>query len=1024
MTSDPDRFTQVIMKDSPLTSEPIVSASNGWRDLSSGMSNESIVVRGARVHNLKNVDFEIPHNTLTVVTGVSGSGKSSLAFDTIYAEGQRRYVESLSAYARQFLERIEKPDVDLIDGISPAIAIRQKNSTRNPRSTVATATEIYDYLRLLFARVGRTFCINCGTEVKKDSVDEVFAALSELPEGTRFNILFPVTPAIPAESQKRNLPPKKLRGRVKPILQPSNEISGTLKDRLAELRRRGFNRLYQNGNIYEFSTPESLLELNFAEPVFVLVDRIVLAPDQRTRIVDGLEIGYREAGEAVFEIVPRDDSPRRQLRFSQRFECKNCGRTYEEPEPRLFSFNNPFGACQRCQGFGNTIDFDLNLVIPNQLLTLNEGAIEPWTKPKYRAFQTELKRFAKTHGIPLNVPWCDLDEDQRALVLQGQGKFPGVTGFFALLERKKYKLHVRVFLSRYRGYATCQDCRGQRLRAEARNVKINGKNICDVTALTVEEAAKFIADVKLTPQQTAIAEKILDEIRDRLGFLNSVGLEYLTLDRPASTLSGGESQRIQLATSLGSRLVGALYVLDEPSIGLHSRDTDRLVRILHELRDLGNTILVVEHDPEVMAASDRIVDLGPGAGELGGKIIATGTFGEISRNTHSLTGRYLSHNLSIPIPSSRRKSVGELRLTGARANNLKNLNVTIPLGMLVAITGVSGSGKSTLVHDVLYKAVSAATGSAEVGSAGGLFQRLEGGELIREAILVDQSPIGRTPRSNPVTYIKAFDSIRELFATLPEAQKRGYSAGHFSFNVPGGRCEACQGDGTVTVEMQFLADVELICEECRGTRYKPSVLEVRYKGKNIHDVLNLTVKEALQFFSGVPKITDKLRVLDEVGLGYLRLGQSATTLSGGEAQRMKLAAHLTPRSREDHGSRSGEDENGARTRKSLARRTLYIFDEPTTGLHFDDVSKLLAAFRRLIDAGGSIIVIEHNLDVIKAADWVIDLGPEGGDRGGEIVTEGTPEIVARNKKSHTGQWLSRILSKNGNLQSNGGAPRP
>ena len=979
------------------------------------MSNESIVVRGARVHNLKNVDFEIPHNTLTVVTGVSGSGKSSLAFDTIYAEGQRRYVESLSAYARQFLERIEKPDVDLIDGISPAIAIRQKNTTRNPRSTVATATEIYDYLRLLFARVGKTFCINCGTEVKKDTVDEVFAALSDLPEGTRFNVLFPVIQTTPQPTADK----RAKRGRAKAAAKTNGGLSDQLKERLGELRRRGFNRLYQNGNIFEFSTPESLLELNFAEPVFVLVDRIVFAPDQRARIVDALEIGYRESGEAIFEIVLRDESPRSQLRFSQRFECKTCGRKYEEPEPRLFSFNNPYGACQRCQGFGNTIDFDLNLVIPNPLLTLNDGAIEPWTKPKYRVFQTELKRFAKMHGVPLDVPWSDLDEDQRLLVLHGEGKFPGITGFFSLLERKKYKLHVRVFLSRYRGYATCQDCQGQRLRAEARNVKINGKNVCDVTAVTVEQAARFIADIKLTAQEAGIAEKILEEIRDRLGFLNSVGLEYLTLDRTASTLSGGESQRIQLATSLGSRLVGALYVLDEPSIGLHSRDTDRLVRILHELRDLGNTILVVEHDPEVMAASDRIVDLGPGAGELGGKIIAAGTYGEISRNTQSLTGRYLSHNLAIPIPSSRRKASGQLRLIGARANNLKNITVTIPLGMLVAITGVSGSGKSTLVHDVLYKATAAVTGSTDAGSAAGLFQRLEGGELIKEVILVDQSPIGRTPRSNPVTYIKAFDAIRELFASLPEAQKRGYSAGHFSFNVPGGRCEACQGDGTVTVEMQFLADVELTCEECRGTRYKPSLLEIRYKGKNIHDVLNLTVKESLQFFSGVPKITDKLRVLEEVGLGYLRLGQSATTLSGGEAQRMKLAAHLTPRAGDGRGNREEECEKGSRSRRSAARRTLYIFDEPTTGLHFDDVSKLLAAFRRLIEAGGSLIVIEHNLDVIKAADWVIDLGPEGGARGGEVVATGTPEAIARNKKSHTGQWLARVLLKNGNSSSNG-----
>src|SRR5690348_5134662 len=969
------------------------------------MSNDSIVVRGARVHNLKNVDFEIPHNTLTVVTGVSGSGKSSLAFDTIYAKGQRRYVESLSAYARQFLERIEKPDVDLIDGISPAIAIRQKNTTRNPRSTVATATEIYDYLRLLFARIGKTFCINCGTEVKKDTVDEVFAALSGLPEGMRFNVLFPVLPTAPQTGADS----KRKRGRAKVSGNMNGGLSDQLKDRLGELRRRGFNRLYQNGNIFEFSTPESLLELNFAQPVFVLVDRIVFASDQRARIVDAMEIGYRESGEAIFEIVPRDESPRRQLRFSQRFECKTCGRKYEEPEPRLFSFNNPYGACQRCQGFGNTIDFDLNLVIPNPLLSLSDGTIEPWTKPKYRVFQTELKRFAKIHGIPLDVPWCDLEEDQRLLILHGEGKFPGITGFFSLLERKKYKLHVRVFLSRYRGYATCQDCQGQRLRAEARNVKIQGKNICDITAMTVEQAGRFMADLQLNPQQAAIADKILEEIRDRLGFLNSVGLEYLTLDRTASTLSGGESQRIQLATSLGSRLVGALYVLDEPSIGLHSRDTDRLVRILHELRDLGNTILVVEHDPEVMAASDRIVDLGPGAGELGGKIIAAGTYGEISLNTQSLTGRYLSHNLAIPIPSSRRKASGELRLIGARANNLKNINVTIPLGMLVAITGVSGSGKSTLVHDVLYKATAAVTGSTDAGSAAGLFQRLEGGELIKEVILVDQSPIGRTPRSNPVTYIKAFDAIRELFASLPDAKKRGFSSGHFSFNIPGGRCEVCQGDGTVTVEMQFLADVELVCEECKGTRYKPTVLEVRYRGKNIHEVLNLTVKEALRFFAEAPKVTEKLRSLEEVGLGYLRLGQSATTLSGGEAQRMKLAAHLQPASREA-GRGGGE---------KMKRRLLYIFDEPTTGLHFDDVSKLLAAFRRLIEAGGSIVVIEHNLEVIKTADWVIDLGPEGGNRGGKIIGVGPPEAIAKLPGSYTGKYLARVLHANGASRSNG-----
>ena len=963
------------------------------------MSNESITVRGARVHNLKNIDFEIPHNTLTVVTGVSGSGKSSLAFDTIYAEGQRRYVESMSAYARQFLERIEKPDADVIDGIAPAVAIRQKNTTRNPRSTVATATEIYDYLRLLFARVGRTYCRNCGRQVQKDTVDEVADRVLALGEGTRVQAFFPVQPP-PAPSQ----PAKKKSGRsAKTASTPAADAR--LKERLFELRKRGYNRLFQNGQVFEFSAPESLLDLNFAEPVFVLLDRIAVAPEARARIVDAVEQGYREAGEVLFETAPRDGEPPQRVRFSQRFECKQCNIRYEEPEPRLFSFNNPFGACPRCQGFGNTIDFDLNLVIPNKSLTLAEGAIEPWTKPKYRSLATEMRRYARAAGVPLDVPWQDLTPEQQNFVLSGDGKFWGVRGFFAYLERKKYKLHVRVFLSRYRGYSVCTDCGGLRLRREAREVKIAGRDICQISAMTVEEAAKFFADLQLTPQEMQIAGKLLEEISDRLGYLNEVGLEYLTLDRLASTLSGGEAQRIQLATSLGSRLVGTLYVLDEPSIGLHHRDTQRLIKILHDLRNLGNTILVVEHDPEIMRAADRILDLGPGAGESGGRLIAGGTYQEIRGNPASLTGRYLSGELRIPTPASRRSGNGrKLRLTGARAHNLKKVNVTIPLGLLVCITGVSGSGKSTLVHDVLYNALAAEKGQVTGGPRAEV-DRVTGAEWIDEVVLVDQSPIGRTPRSNPVTYIKAFDAMRELFASLPESKKRGYSAGHFSFNIPGGRCEACQGDGTVTVEMQFLADVELICEECKGRRYKPEVLEVRYHGRNIHEVLNLTVKEALHSFSGVPKIVEKLRVLEEVGLGYLRLGQSATTLSGGEAQRMKLAAHLQPRARDLGRSRSERDKSHP--------RMLYIFDEPTTGLHFDDVSKLLAAFRRLIEAGGSILVIEHNLDVIKTADWVIDLGPEGGARGGEVVVAGTPETVAKTPNSYTGQFLARMLPRNG-----------
>jgi excinuclease ABC subunit A len=969
------------------------------------MSTESIVVRGARVHNLKNIDFEVPHNQLTVVTGVSGSGKSSLAFDTIYAEGQRRYVESLSAYARQFLERIEKPDVDVIDGIAPAVAIRQKNSTRNPRSTVATATEIYDYLRLLFARVGRTFCLQCGAEVKKDTVDEIAAIVLGLPEGTRLNVLFPIHTHRPAAAEQ----PK---GRKKKTEAAATE-SALLKERLFELRKQGFNRLYQQGQVFEFSTPESLLEIDFSRPVFVLVDRLAVASDIRARLVDAVELAYRHSGEVVLETAPLDGEAARHFRFSQRFECKVCRIRYEQPEPRLFSFNNPFGACPRCQGFGNTIDFDMDLVVPDKSKSLAEGAIEPWTKPKYRPLAADLKRYARQNDIPLDVPWRDLTPEQRELIRTGDRRFPGIDGFFAHLERKKYKLHVRVFLSRYRGYALCSQCHGARLRAEARQVRIAGKNICEVCALTVEGAARFFASVRLTPQQAEVADKILIEVRERLKFLNDVGLEYLTLDRLASTLSGGEAQRIQLATSLGSRLVGALYVLDEPSIGLHSRDTKRLVNILHELRDLGNTILVVEHDPEIMKASDRVLDLGPGAGENGGRVVAVGRHDELVRVPGSLTGKYLAGELRIQMPATRRKpGAQQMVIRGARAHNLKNIDVSIPLGMLVAVTGVSGSGKSTLVHDVLYAALAAAKRQLDGAPppAVDLFDAIEGVRLLDEVVMVDQSPIGRTPRSNPVTYIKAFDGIRELFASLPEAQKRGYTAGHFSFNIPGGRCDVCEGDGTVTVEMQFLADVELICEECKGTRFKPGVLEVRYRGRNIHEVLNLTVKEALQFFAAVPRITEKLRVLEEVGLGYLRLGQSATTLSGGEAQRMKLAAHLQPRSLQERTpEKSGTSGNGARRRV----RSLYIFDEPTTGLHFDDVSKLLAAFRRLIDAGGSVLVIEHNLDVIKTADWVIDLGPEGGEKGGCVVAVGPPELIARNKESHTGKWLARILGGNG-----------
>jgi len=955
---------------------------------------------------LKNISCDIPHGKLTVVSGVSGSGKSSLAFDTIYAEGQRRYVESLSSYARQFLERIEKPDVDLIDGLAPAIAIKQKNTTRNPRSTVATATEIYDYLRLLYARCGTVYCVYCDGLVKRDSMDEIAEAILALGEGTRLQALFPVGTAAPeleatAKTTAKPARTTKAGAKGKPAANGGDSPhTETLKARLTELRTSGFNRLYQQGKIVEFSTPESLLELDFTLPVFVLLDRIVVSAENRARIVDAAEIAYREGSEVIFEEVPREENAeRRRHRFSGAFECKSCHRPGKEPEPRLFSFNNPFGACPRCQGFGNTVDFDMNLVIPDKGLSLEDGAIDPWNRPKYRTWFTELKKLAPALGVPLNVPWRELPEPAREIVLRGKGSFEGVFGFFAQMERKKYKLHVRVMLSKYRGYAECPDCRGQRLRAEARSVRINNRNICQATALTIADAKEFFGGLQLSAMQEEIAGPILEEVRARLSFLDAVGLEYLTLDRLASTLSGGEAQRIQLATSLGSRLVGALYVLDEPSIGLHTRDTARLIHILEELRDLGNTILVVEHDADVLRAADHLLDLGPGAGEFGGKLLAEGVLAEIEANPNSLTGRYLSGQISIPVPTRRREPGREkLVLRGAEANNLHGLNVEIPLGLLVAITGVSGSGKSTLVHQVLYRAVARALGQSDGSDPSGVFKSLTGVERLNDVVLVDQTPIGRTPRSNPITYIKGFDLVRELFAAQPEAKRLSLTPGHFSFNVPGGRCNTCEGDGTVTVEMQFLADVELPCEDCNGTRYQSKVLQVEYKGKNIHDVLQLTVKEALRFFAGQTKLLEKLAVLDEIGLGYLRLGQSATTLSGGEAQRVKLAAHLAQ-------VRAAN----ANAKPSQASRVLYILDEPTTGLHFDDVSKLLTAFRKLIDGGGSLIVIEHNLDVIKSADWVIDLGPEGGEGGGRVVAEGTPEEVAGNLLSHTGKWLGRVL---------------
>jgi len=958
------------------------------------MTEEAITVRGARVNNLKNVDFTIPIERLTVVTGVSGSGKSSLAFDTIYAEGQRRYVESLSSYARQFLERMDKPDVDEVRGIPPAIAIRQKNSTRNPRSTVGTQTEVYDYLRLLYARVGITICRVCEREVHKDSPDSAAGeTLAALAEGTRFYVLFPAEAGLRVEPINTNGTGKKSgKGRTTKKSKAQEEAAtGALSRQMVtahvmSLMQRGFTRLYTNGETIELRSPDDYTRVDFKE-VYVLIDRLVARGDLRSRLVDSLQTCFVEGHGTA--LVQTAESEPRTLKFSERFECRYDGTVYAQPEPRLFSFNNPFGACPTCQGFGNTIGLDIDLVIPNPLLSLDEGAIEPWTKPQHEWALVELRRFCGSEGIPTDVPYAELTRAQAKAIVEGKGHWGGIHGFFAWLETKKYKLHVRVFLAKYRGYTRCPECNGGRLRQEARDVRVGERTLPEICRLPVKETAVFFETLTLSDEHTAIADKVLFEVRRRLKFLVDVGLDYLTLDRLASTLSGGEAQRIQLATNLGSALVGALYVLDEPSIGLHPRDSERLIKLLHNLRDIGNTVLVVEHDPDMMRAADHILDVGPAAGELGGRIVFEGDFAGLLKDSATLTGKYLRGEAGIKEPKTRRTvKKKKLVVRGASEHNLKGVDVDIPLEMFVCITGVSGSGKSTLVHDVLFAGLK--KGRGEWQGHVGAFQKLEGGQQIEDVVLVDQSPIGRTPRSNPVTYIKVYDGIREVFAATRDAQAKGFDASHFSFNVPGGRCDVCEGDGTVTVEMQFLADVELVCEECKGTRFKSNVLEVRYRGKSINDVLSMTVREALTFFRDVNKIANKLRVLDEVGLGYVRLGQSATTLSGGEAQRIKLASFLA---------------------KRTGARTLYIFDEPTTGLHFDDINKLLAAFRTLVEAGGSLLVIEHNLDVIKTADYIIDLGPEGGDAGGEVVATGTPEEIMKVKGSHTGRFLKAHLAR-------------
>ncbi|WP_243372845.1 excinuclease ABC subunit UvrA [Geotalea sp. SG265] len=958
------------------------------------MATDKIVIKGACEHNLKCIDVEIPRDQLVVITGISGSGKSTLAFDTIYAEGQRRYVESLSAYARQFLEQMEKPDVESIEGLSPAISIEQKTTSKNPRSTVGTVTEIYDYLRLLFARVGKPHCYNCGKEITAQTVSQMVDQIMTLPAGTKINLLSPM-----------------IRGR-----------KGEYRKELAQLSKDGFARVIIDDAPYDLAD-EITLDKNKKHDIDIVVDRLVVKDGIQRRLADSLatalnhaegivKVAIQEYPKAEGEEPPRTKAKKGKspwqevMLFSESFACIDCGISYPEMTPRMFSFNNPYGACPDCTGLGTRMYFDADLVVPNPDLSIREGAIAPWEKRLSSWYHLTLEALAKAYKFDIRTPFKKLSPKARDIILNGtkgekvefwweedggrkhtyHKEFEGVLNNLERRYRESESDLVREELEKYMNVMPCPTCQGARLKKEALFVRIDGHNICDVTALSIKDALEFFANLHLSPKEEEIARRIFKEIRERLHFLVNVGLDYLSLDRSSGTLSGGEGQRIRLATQIGSSLVGVLYILDEPSIGLHQRDNARLLQTLKHMRDLGNTVLVVEHDEETILESDHVIDMGPGAGIHGGRVVAQGTPAEIMEHPESLTGKYLSGKLVIEVPKKRRQASKSLRVIGASENNLKDVVVDIPLGVLTCVTGVSGSGKSTLVIDTLYKVLCQRLYRSR--EKAGAVKEIKGLDALDKVINIDQSPIGRTPRSNPATYTGVFADIRDLFAQLPESKIRGYKPGRYSFNVKGGRCEACSGDGIIKIEMHFLPDVYVQCEVCKGARYNRETLEVLYKGKSIADVLDMTVSQALQFMEHIPRIKNKLKTLEEVGLGYIRLGQAATTLSGGEAQRVKLAKELS---------------------KRATGRTIYILDEPTTGLHFADIHKLLEVLHKLVEGGNTIVIIEHNLDVIKTADHIIDIGPEGGDRGGRIVATGTPEEVAKVTGSYTGMFLRKLL---------------